>query len=79
MTLEWRDDIALITIDDGKANALSPDVIAALNDALDQIEAGAPASRAMVLCGRDGVFSGGFDLKVMRSGDFCAPRGLPHL
>ena len=72
MTLEWRDDIALITIDDGKANALSPDVIAALNEALDQIQAGERASRAVVICGRKGVFSGGFDLEVMRSGDLEA-------
>ena len=76
VSLESRDDIALITIDDGKANALSPDVIAALNDALDQVEGGAPASRAVVLCGREGVFSGGFDLKVMRSGDFRAMGAL---
>jgi enoyl-CoA hydratase len=68
VTLDRQGDIALITIDDGKANALSPEVIAALNEALDRSE----DAGAVVLGGRAGVFSGGFDLKVMRSGDFQA-------
>jgi enoyl-CoA hydratase len=69
VTLERRDDVALITIDDGKANALSGEMIASLMAALDQGEAGGSTIRATVISGRDGVFSGGFDLQVMRSGD----------
>ncbi|GAC1605425.1 MAG: crotonase/enoyl-CoA hydratase family protein [Acidimicrobiales bacterium] len=69
--LERHDEVAVITIDDGKANALSPGVIGAVNAALDEIDAAGPAVRAVVVCGRDGMFSGGFDLKVMRSGDMA--------
>ena len=67
--LERRDEVGVITIDDGKANALSPAVIAALNAALDEVDAAGPALRAVVVCGREGMFSGGFDLKIMRGGD----------
>ena len=62
---ELHDGLAVITLDDGKANALSPDVIGAVQDALDRAEREA---RAVVLTGRPGRFSGGFDLKVMRQG-----------
>ena len=63
VTTTIQDDIALIQMDDGKANAFSPDHIAALNDALDNAEADA---KAFVVIGRPGRFSGGFDLKVMQ-------------
>ena len=63
-----RDDaIAVITMDDGKVNALGPDMLAAINTALDRAEA--EDAGAVVLAGNDRVFSGGFDLKVFRSGD----------
>jgi enoyl-CoA hydratase len=57
--------IAVVRIDDGKANAFSPTVIEALNAALDQAEAEA---RAVLLVGRPGRFSAGFDLSVMQEG-----------
>ena len=47
----------------GKANALGPDVLQAISDRLD--EAG---DNPVVLCGRDGRFSGGFDLSIMGQG-----------
>ena len=57
--------IATITMDDGKVNALSVDMLAELNAALDR----AAADRAVVvLCGRPGIFSAGFDLKVLQAG-----------
>jgi enoyl-CoA hydratase len=57
--------IATITMDDGKVNALSPTMLAGLNDALDRAE----SDRAVVLLsGREGVFSAGFDLTVLASG-----------
>lgn len=62
-TLE--DEVALIQLDDGKANALSFDLMDALMDALDRAESEA---RAVILTGRPGRFSAGFDLKVMTSG-----------
>ena len=49
----------------GKVNAISPDVIAAFNAALDQ----AVTDRAVVIItGTPGMLSGGYDLKVMTSG-----------
>ena len=62
---ELRDSIAIITMDDGKANALSPAVIGALHACLDRAEREAAA---VLLTGRDRRLSGGFDLSVMTSG-----------
>ena len=63
VTTDIQDGIAHIKMDDGKANAFSPDHIAALNDALDKAEADA---NVFVVSGRPGRFSGGFDLRVMQ-------------
>ncbi|WP_160354242.1 crotonase/enoyl-CoA hydratase family protein [Sphingorhabdus profundilacus] len=60
-TVEITNDIALIRMDDGKANAINFEMIAALNAALDTAEAEA---MAIVLAGREGRFSGGFDLNA---------------
>lgn len=70
---EVRDRIAHVTIDNGKANALSPDVLAALDDAVTRAEAGGPDEVGVLLvAGRAGLLSGGFDLDVMRSGPAAA-------
>jgi len=61
------DSVAAITMDDGKANVLSPAMLAELNAALDQAEA-EPGCAAVLLAGRPGIFSGGFDLTVIRDG-----------
>jgi enoyl-CoA hydratase/carnithine racemase len=64
-----RDRIAHATIGNGKANALSFDVLAGLNDALTRAEdAGESEVGALLISGAEGMFSGGFDLQVMRSG-----------
>lgn len=63
-TVEIQNDIALIRMDDGKANAINFEMVAALNGALNEAEAGA---KAIVLAGREGRFSGGFDLKAFAS------------
>jgi enoyl-CoA hydratase len=63
-TIEITSDIALIRMDDGKANAINFEMIAALNAALDKADAEA---KAIVLAGRDGRFSGGFDLNAFAS------------
>jgi enoyl-CoA hydratase/carnithine racemase len=65
VTYSVENDIATVTMDDGKANAYGPTLIAALSDAFDKAEAEA---KAVVLTGRPGVLSAGFDLKVMREG-----------
>jgi enoyl-CoA hydratase len=59
------DGVATITMDDGKVNALSPPMLAELGAALDRAEAD---GAAVVLTGRGGVFSAGFDLGVLRAG-----------
>ena len=62
-TLAVEDGVAVITLDDGKANVFSDAVVARLEDLLDEVEAG-PA-RSLVLVGRPGKFSAGFDLGEM--------------
>lgn len=60
-----EDGIATLTLRNGKVNAISPEVIAAFNAALDQ----AVTDRAVVIItGTPGILSGGYDLKVMTSG-----------
>ena len=68
-----QDQVATIRIDDGKRNALSPQVIRGINKALDRAEAD---GAIVIITGRDGVFSAGFDLKVMKQGGINALRML---
>jgi enoyl-CoA hydratase len=73
VTYSLRDSIATITMDDGKVNALSLAMFSELDAALDR----ATADRAVVvLTGREGVFSAGFDLPVLRAGDTEAAKLL---
>lgn len=65
-TYEIVDDVAVLSMDDGKANAFSPDMIATVNRLLDRAE---NEAKAVVLTGRDGIYSGGFDLRVIRGDD----------
>ena len=62
---QLNDRIATIHIDDGKRNALSPEVLRQVYAALDEAESD---KATVVLTGREGVFSAGFDLKVMQRG-----------
>ena len=57
--------IATITMDDGKVNALSAELLAELNAALDRAAAD---QTVVVLAGRPGVFSAGFELAVLKAG-----------
>lgn len=59
-------EVATVTIDDGKANALSHAVLGGIEEALDEVERS--GARAVVVIGREGKFSAGFDLSVMTSG-----------
>lgn len=61
--------IGLVTLDDGKANALSPALLDDFAAALDEAEANA---KAIVIAGRAGRFCAGYDLKVMMSGKDAA-------
>ena len=58
--------IATLTMDDGKANALSLDMSTALSRRLDQAEADA---KVVVITGRPGILCGGFDLRIIRGDD----------
>jgi enoyl-CoA hydratase len=70
---EVRDRIAHVTIDNGKANVLSPQVLAELGDGLARAEdAGPETVGALLLSATPGMFSGGFDLEVMTSGPEAA-------
>lgn len=55
-----------IVLDDGKVNAFSVETLRALLTALDEAR---DDSGPLVLTGRPGCFSAGFDLKVFASGD----------
>ena len=73
VSYQLEDRVATLRMDDGKVNALSPAMLADLNDALDRAE----ADRAVVvLTGREGVFSAGFDLRVLRSGNAADAAGM---
>jgi enoyl-CoA hydratase len=61
--------VAALRFDDGKANALSPVAIDGLNAALDRAE---KEAGAVLLTGRPGRFSAGFDLSTMRAGPDAA-------
>ena len=67
--VEIADQIAHVTLNSGKVNQLSIQTFAALNAALDQAAA---VGAVVILTGQPGVFSGGYDLKVMRSGPEAA-------
>jgi enoyl-CoA hydratase len=64
------DGVATITMDDGKVNVLSSPMLDEIGAALDR----AAADRAVVvLTGRPGVFSAGFDLAALRGGGTAGP------
>jgi len=67
---EFSDRIATLTMDDGKANVISPKMLEELNAALDQAE----KDKALVILtsARAGLFSGGFDLAVLGSNPTAA-------
>lgn len=62
-TYRLDEGIAVITLDDGKANAFGNAALESLEALLDRVEG--DDARALVLVGREGRFSAGFDLKEM--------------
>ena len=66
VTCELIDHVAVVTMDDGKANVFGPNMISALNSHLDRA---ADEAKVVLLTGRPALFSGGFDLRVMRGDD----------
>lgn len=73
ITTETRDRAHIITLDDGKVNALNKEKLDALVAALRQCaEAGGPVA----IRGRKGIFSAGFDLKGFAAGPEVATAQL---
>ena len=69
MQYEVYEDTAVLHFDDGKANAISYGFMEAMNDGLDRAE---KESKSVVITGRDGILSGGFDLKEIQKGPDAA-------
>jgi enoyl-CoA hydratase len=64
-TLDMRDGAAWITVDDGKVNAMSLEMLREIEGQLDTVRStGAPA----VIKGRPDIFSAGFDMKTFAKG-----------
>jgi enoyl-CoA hydratase len=61
-TYDAADGVATVVMDDGKANVLSFAMFEELNEAFDRAEAD---GQAVLLAGRPGRFSGGFELSVL--------------
>ena len=66
---ELHDTIAVIRLDDGKANAVNHALIKGLTAGLARA---AQEAKAVILTGRPGRFSAGFDLSVLNSGPDAA-------
>ena len=64
VTLSNTESVSVISIDDGKANVLSFDMLEQLNAALSQAIS---SEGAIAIIGREGKFSAGFDLSAMTS------------
>ncbi len=69
---EQSDGIATITMDDGKVNALGVPMLRELHAAFDRAE---EEDAIVILTGREGRFSAGFDLKVFSD----TPEQLPEM
>ncbi len=69
INLEINDRVAVITLKNGKVNAISHQVISEINDALDQAQA---AEAVVIFTGREGIFSGGYDLVTMKESSAAA-------
>ncbi len=66
VTYQLDGNVAVIRFDDGKANVLTHGAIEAIHSLLTRAEA--DEAKAVVIMGRPGRFSAGFDLSVMGAG-----------
>ena len=64
--IEFQNDISIITLDDGKANVFSQVMLESLYECLSKVH---KDKGCLVITGRKGMFSAGFDLKTFASGD----------
>lgn len=61
-TYKEEENYSIITLKNGKANAISHEVIDEINTYLDTAEKN---KKVVILTGQEGIFSAGYDLKVM--------------
>jgi len=66
MDYELNGGIVTLTFDDGKANAVGPEFLDNINAGLDRAQQ--EQAGAVILRGREGMFSGGFDLGEFKKG-----------
>ena len=65
-TLTKEGDVSILTLDDGKANVFSSAMSSTINNLLYEV----PDDKgSLLITGRPGLFSGGFDLKTMTGGE----------
>jgi len=69
VTVRQEANIAVLTMDDGKVNVFSAAMAERLKECFDSLD---PEVGAVVVTGRPGIFSAGFDLKTIGTGDRAA-------
>ena len=65
-TLKKEDNVSILTLDDGKANVFSAEMSQHINECLDDVPT---EEGCLIITGREGMFSAGFDLKTIQGGD----------
>ena len=65
MNYQLDENIAVLSFDDGKANVVGHDFIDGMNEGLNRAE---EEAAAVVICGREGMLSAGFDLAEFKKG-----------
>ena len=66
VTMQQEENIVVLTLDDGKVNVFSQAMAERLQQCFDEID---PTIGAVLVKGRPGIFSAGFDLKTLGAGD----------
>ena len=74
-SLTREGDISIVTMHDGKANAFSSKMSEDFNGCLSEVP---KDSGALIVTNHSDIFSGGFDLKTIRSGDAEAARKMSY-
>ncbi len=75
-TIRHQANVAIVTIDDGKVNVFSVAMANRLQECFEEI---GPDVGAVVVTGRPGIFSAGFDLKTIQAGDPAATARMVSL
>lgn len=67
LSVETQDQVLQLTINCGKANAFNHELISELHEAMKEAKTSSSV-RSIVIAGKKDLFSAGFDLKIMKSG-----------